>query len=465
MNVSAENKGLNRRSFLKGTTSAAGLFMLPNVSIAQSAGSANEKLNLAFVGVGGKGASSIVPLRNENIVALCDVDMANVEATVTHKWTPKIFGEVLEEIKSKGVKWYSDYRVMFEEMADKIDGVVISTPDHMHYPIAVSALNLGIHVYCEKPLVHTVEEARVIDALARKSGLVTQMGNQGHSNAGQRLAREWIQAGVIGDVREVISWTDRPIWPQGIAAPDHSKAIPVKPDSLHWDLWQGVAPRRAYDPSICPFNWRGMWDYGCGAVGDMACHIMDVAYWSLDLGMPTSVAATTTGFNDYSAPKSAAVTFEFPQRGKMPPVTYKWHEGGLIPPIPEGLDASVYDDKSGGTLIVGEHAYIYADTYGKVVRILPDAKFKELRPNLPPRSIPRIKGTHQKNWTDGIRGKLTPCSNFEYAAGLTEMALLGNVAMRAQRRIEYDANAMQITNIPEANQYLKKEYPDGWILS
>ncbi|MBK1878615.1 Gfo/Idh/MocA family protein [Pelagicoccus mobilis] len=460
-----EKSGINRRNFVKGATSAAGLFALPRFSIAKSKQSANGKLNIAFVGVGGKGASSIVPLRNENIVALCDVDMANVEATVTHPWTPKVFGEVLEEINSKGAKWYSDYRKMFEEMADKIDGVVISTPDHMHYPIARSALNLGIHVYCEKPLVHTVEEARWIDAAAKKSGLVTQMGNQGKSNAGQRLVYEWIQAGVIGDVKEIVSWTNRPIWPQGIKAPDHSKAIPVKPDSLDWDVWQGVAPRRAYDPSIHPFNWRGMWDYGCGAIGDMACHIMDVPYWALNLGMPTAISATTTAFNDYSSPSSAMVTFEFPRRGKLSPVTYRWYEGGLIPPIPEGLEASVYDDKGGGTIIYGEHAYIYSDTYGKVVRILPDAKFRAMKSNLPPRTLPRVKGTHQKNWTDGIRGELTPCSDFEYASGLTEMALLGNVAMRAQRRIEYDAKAMKITNVPEANQYLTKEYPDGWILS
>lgn len=459
--------GINRRSFVKGAASAAGLFAIPKFAIGKSqiTGSPNDKLNLAFVGVGGKGASSIVPLRNENIVALCDVDMANVERTVTHKWTPKIFGKVLEEINASGVKWYSDYRKMFEEMADKIDGVVISTPDHMHYPIARSALNLGIHVYCEKPLVHTVQEARWIDEAARKTGLVTQMGNQGHSNAGQRLAREWLQAGVIGEVKEIISWTNRPIWPQGIAAPDHSTMIPVKPSTLNWDVWQGVAPRRAYDPSIAPFNWRGLWDYGCGAVGDMACHIMDVAYWGLDLGMPRSVEATTTAFNEYSAPSSAVVSFEFPQRGKFAPVTYKWFEGGLLPPVPQGLDASIYKDKSGGTIIVGEDAYLYSDTYGKNVRIYPDAKFAELKSSLPPRSIPRIKGSHQKNWTDGIRGELTPCSNFEYAAGLTEMALLGNLAMRARRRIEYDAKSMRITNVPSANKYLSKEYPDGWILS
>lgn len=462
-----DQPGINRRNFVKGATSAAGLFAIPTFAIGKSKknGSPNEKLNIAFVGVGGKGASSIVPLRNENIVALCDVDMANVERTVTHKWTPDIFGEVLTEIKSNGVKWYNDYRKMFEEMADKIDGVVISTPDHMHYPIARSALNLGIHVYCEKPLVHTVQEARWIDEAARKSGLVTQMGNQGKSNAGQRLAREWLQAGVLGEVRDIISWTNRPIWPQGIEAPDHSKMIPVKPDTLNWDVWQGVAPRRAYDPSIAPFNWRGMWDYGCGAVGDMACHIMDTPYWGLDLGMPTAVEATSSGITDYSAPKSAMVTFEFPSRGKKPPITYKWYEGGLFPHVPKGLDPSIFADKSGGTIIIGSDAFLHADTYGKNIRIYPDAKFQELKPNLPDRTIPRVKGSHQKNWTDGIRGELTPCSNFEYASGLTEMALLGNLAIRAQRRIEYDAKAMKITNEPEANKYLSKEYPDGWILS
>lgn len=466
MNPKSITNSLSRRKFIAGSVASAGLFAIPRSLSGQSrtSRSPNDRLNLAFVGVGGKGMSSIVPLAEENLIGFCDVDDRSVERALSSKDGNSVFKDTIEKANAMGAKWYKDYRVMFEELGDKLDGVVISTPDHMHYPITQSALNLGLHVYCEKPLTHTVQEARWISAKAKEMKVVTQMGNQGHSNSGTRLVREWIQAGVIGPVREVHSWTNRPIWPQGIPGPDHSAAIPVVPQGLDWDLWQGVAERRAYDPAYLPFKWRGYWDFGCGAVGDMACHIMDAAYWALDLAQPTRIEATTTGLNAATMPDAGVVRYEFPARGSFEPLTYYWYEGGMRPPVPVGLDRDKILRRSNGTLIIGERATLLTDTYNAQVQIVPPEKFEELKPLLPPKTIPRVKGTHQKNWTDAIREGEMAVSDFEYAAQLTETALLGNVAMRAARPLEYDAKAMAFTNAPDANQYLTKEYRKGWIV-
>lgn len=463
--MSAMQSQFNRRDFLKGA--AAGMMILPSIVSGKSTHeiTPNNRLNLAFVGVGGKGASALRALGDETIIGFCDVDDRSITNARSREEWGADYSKILDDATAKGARWYRDYRVMFEELGDKLDGVVISTPDHMHFPITLSAMNLGIHVYCEKPLTHTVEEARRIGEKARSMNLSTQMGNQGHSNEGTRVVREWLQAGVIGSIREVHSWTDRPIWPQGMPGPDHSKYIPVIPKELDWDLWLGVAEERTYDPAYLPFKWRGFWDFGCGAIGDMACHIMDGAYWGLDLGMPTRIEATATPVNEFMAPRSAVVRFEFPARGKFDPLTYTWYEGGMLPPIPAGLDASVFADGSGGTLYIGEDAYILANSDSGSVRILPDERFQELKTSLPAKTLPRIKGEHEKNWTDGIRNGTTGSSNFEYAAGLTEMVLLGNVAMQARRPLDYDAGRMTFSNHPEADQYLAKAYRDGWILS
>lgn len=468
--MDTSHSGMNRRSFIKRTASVLPLAAVPSFAIGQTRSEipANERLNLAFVGVGGKGVTSIIPLKNENIIAFCDVDERRITAARGNPRNGEVFSEIIDSSVKAGAKWYKDYRKMFEELGDKIDGVVISTPDHMHYPVAMTALNMGIHVYCEKPLTHTVQEARWLDQAARKNKkLATQMGNQGHSNAGVRLVREWMEAGVIGTVRELHSWTNRPIWPQGIGLPDHSEFIPVVPRELDWKLWLGVAEDRPFDPAYVPFNWRGWWDFGCGAVGDMGCHIMDAAYYGLDLSMPVAVQAVTQKANPHTAPSAAVVKLEFAASNLHPKLNYFWYEGGLLPPIPKGIPLDFFEDRNhlNGSFFIGDDAVLYVDTYSGSIRIYPDEKFRELRPNLPPQTIPRVRGDHHKNWTDGIRGELIPCSNFEYAAGLTEMSLLGNLAMRAGTRIEYDSKAMKVTNLPEANKWLTKEYPKGWILS
>jgi predicted dehydrogenase len=460
---------LNRRAFIRtaaGVT-AAGTAAFPQFLLG-AAGSElkpGERLNLAFVGVGGKGSSSIMALSDHDIVGLCDVDERTVAAARTSRRGAAEFDAVLARAESRGARWYRDYRVMFEELGDKLDGVVISTPDHMHFPVTMSAINLGINVYCEKPLTHTVDESRRLAEAARRKGVVSQMGNQGHSNDGVRQAKEWIAAGAIGQVREVYSWTNRPIWPQGLDKPAHDEFIPVIPEGLDWDLWQGVAPERAYDPAYLPFSWRAWWDYGCGAVGDMACHVMDAAYFSLDLGLPASISALSTPVNEQSAPNASAITYEFPARGGLVPVTYHWLDGGLLPPAPAGISRTelLGPDKS-GTLFIGDDGFMITDTYTRTVRILPESRAAEVQANPPAQTIERVSGTHHDDWVRAIREGGSACSDFDYAAGLTEVGLLGNVAIRAGARIEYDARAMKVTNLPAANRFLSKEYPDEWFV-
>jgi len=459
------HKGWNRRGFLQGAVTGGMAAPVFGWS-AQPQLSPNERLKLGFVGVGGRGASSIMALSAHDIVALCDVDERTVAAARSERRGAAAFDEVLRKAESRGARWYTDYRHMLAEQGDALDGVVISTPDHMHFPIALSAINLGLHVYCEKPLTHTVEEARQLAAAAARAGVVTQMGNQGHSNDGVRVAREWLTAGLIGQVREVYSWTNRPVWPQGQGLPSHDEFIPVVPQTLDWRLWQGVAAPRAYDPGYLPFRWRAWWEYGCGAVGDMACHVMDAAFYGLELGLPVGIEAMATAVNEHSAPTASAITYRFPRRGKLPQVTYHWLDGGLLPPAPAGISQADFVGPEGsGTLFIGDEGYLVTDTYTRSVRILPDTRFAEVRDELPEPSLPRIEGTHHEDWIRAIRNGGQACSHFGYAAPLTEIGLLGNVAIRAQSPLLYDAGKMQIANLDSANQFLSKSYPDGWIVS
>jgi predicted dehydrogenase len=439
---------LTRRHFLRSTTLAgAAALAAPAVLRASPGGlSPNERLNIAIIGVGGRGRAALQGFAAENIVALCDVDATPLAAA--HEQHP-------------GAETFRDYRVMLARMDQRIDAVAIMTPDHMHYPMAVAALALGKHVFVEKPLTHTIAEARELARLAAASPrLATQMGNQGRANEGHRLLKEWIDAGVLGPVREVHSWTNRPIWPQGINAPDHSQMIPVCPPHLDWDLWLGVAAERPYDPAYAPFKWRGFWDFGTGALGDMGCHILDGAFHALDLRAPRHITATSAKENEISAPTASIITFDFPARGALPPLTLKWYDGGLKPPLPDDWPTG-RALPGNGTLIVGDHAKVLADTYYASVRIVPEDRMRELAPTLPPRSLPRVRGGHFAEWLDACRGGPACGSEFAYAAGLTELCLLSNLAVRAGRQLEWDAAAMQVTNFAAANQYLTKEYRPG----
>ena len=333
-------KNISRRSFLKtGAVAAAGLTIVPGSVLGKSFGytAPSDKLNIAGIGVGGMGRRNLANMNTENIVALCDVDWHYADKTF--KDYPK-------------AKRFKDWRVMFDEMGKSIDAIMVATPDHTHAGVTAHAITLGKHCYTQKPLTHSVYESRLLTKLAKKYKVATQMGNQGNSFDWCRQIAEWIQSGVIGDVYEVHCWTDRPIWPQGLMKPNDT---PKCPKTLDWDLWIGPAQKRPYNPVYTPWNWRGWWDFGTGALGDMACHIMDPLYWALDLKYPTSVIGSSTLSNLYSPPHAQIVTYTFPARPpkgnvKMPEVKVYWYDGGLMPPRPEELkDGQMMDTLNSGS--------------------------------------------------------------------------------------------------------------------
>lgn len=442
---------LTRRAFLKSASAAsAGALAFPHVMRAQETPQTpNNRLNVACIGVGGRGRDAVLGIKDENIVAFVDVD--DTRAAKTYEEFPD-------------VPRFRDYRKMLDQLGNQVDAVTISTPDHMHFPIAVAAMQLGKHVFVEKPLTHTIWEARQLAKLAGEKKVATQMGNQGHASEGIRRVKEWVDSGVLGEVREVHSWTDRPgeRWPQGgLNPPDHSKFIPVVPPTFDWDLWQGVAKARPFDPIYAPFNWRGFWDYGTGALGDMGCHLLDGVHWALQLDAPTHIDAIRALDNDITGPSASVITFKFPARGALPPLTLHWYDGGLIPPPPAGWDTS-RPLPPNGTVIVGSKATVFATLYYQSVRIIPETKMQELAPALPPKTIPRIEGGHFAEWIRACKGGPAAGSDFGIASRLTELCLLSNVAVRARVPIEWDAAAMKVTNVPEANQYLTKEYRSGF---
>ncbi len=439
---------MDRRTFLKTASLASAAVSLPNILRSQGAGaqSPGNKLNVACCGAGGRGYDAVQAMKGENLVALCDVD---------DERAAKAYGEL------PGVPHFRDFRVMLDKMGSKIDAVTVSTPDHMHFPIAMSALALGKHVFVEKPLTHTLAQTRQLAQAAREKKVATQMGNQGHAGEGARLLKEWVDAGVLGEVREVHSWTDRPIWPQGLNAPDHSKLMPVVQPTLSWDLWLGVAQAREYDPAYLPFAWRGFWDFGTGALGDVGCHIMDGAYWALGLTAPTSVEPVSAHGTAISGPNASIVRLNFPARGKMPPLQWTWYDGGLLPARPPELEeARKLQDN--GTLLIGSKATVVCEMYYDSIRIIPEAKMKEMAPGLPPKTIPRVAGGHFAEWIRACKGGTPAGSNFEYSSRLTESVLIGNVAIRANRRIEWDSASMKVTNPASANEFVTEQYRPGF---
>jgi len=403
--------------------------------------SPNEKLNLASIGAAGQGATDTDGCATENIVALCDVDANRLAA---------------RGAKYPNAKRYQDYRKMLEEMKE-IDGVIVSTPDHHHAFAAVMAMKLGKHVYCQKPMAHSIWEARLMRQVAAKQKVVTQMGNQGHSYDSTRRVVELVQAGVLGAVREVHVWTDRPIWPQGIVRPTTSAPVPAH---LDWEMWLGPAPARPYHPDYAPFKWRGWWDFGTGALGDMACHNADAAFWALKLDAPTSIEAQSSEVNNETCPKWSIIRYEFPARGSLPPVTLTWYDGGKKPSrdLVDGAELPL-----NGTILVGSKAKIaFRDWNPNGFRLLPEEQFKDFKG--PEETLPRApKGPYQE-WIAACKGGPMCQSNFEYAARLTETVLLGNVAVRAGKKLEWNAAKMKATNCPEADPYIHREYRKGWKL-
>ncbi len=405
--------------------------------------SPNDKLNVAAIGAGGKGGVDIGACAAENVVALCDVDWKRAAKTFA---------------RFPNARRYTDFRQMLDK--EKLDAVTISTADHTHAIAAMWAMQRGLAVYLQKPLTHNVMEARVLAEAARKYRVATQMGNQGHAGEGVRQICEIVRAGVIGPVREVHAWTNRPIWPQGL---EGLPAQDPRPETLDWDLFLGPAQARPYSAGYTPFKWRGFWDFGCGAFGDMACHILDPANWALELGHPTSVECVQQeGRTALYYPTKSIVKYEFPARGTMPPVTVTWYDGGHLPPRPEGVpEGQVLGDGANGSYFVGEKGILTAGTYGEKVRLLPDERMLDFK--FPEPTIARSPGPYQE-WLLACKGGKPPESNFAYAGPFTEWVLLGCIAQRVNGKLLWDGARMQFSNRPEANQFLMREPRKGWGL-
>ena len=424
------------------------------------------KIRLAQIGCGGKGFSDIRAHRaDEEVVALCDIDWEGTPAEMRNSDGQMVMGPPnVEKLMAEfpQAKRYTDFRKMLLEMDDQIDAVSISTPDHMHFLPAYMAIMLGKHVFVQKPLTQTIGEARELLRLARLNGVCTQMGNQGHAGEGIRLVKEWYEAGVLGEVREVNIWTDRPSWPQGMSVWPTPEPLPA---GLDWDCFLGRAPERDFSREIHPFKWRGYRDYGCGALGDMGCHLMDAAFWGLGLGAPSTVELKRIdGPGTISYPKSAIVEYQFPARGTQPPVKLTWHEGGLKPAKPAQLEASRELGK-GGQLIVGSKATVYdGNDYCNSPRLIPEELHRKLAPTFPPKTIPRVPGGKpHKEWTDAIRANNPAAagSNFEYAVPFTEMVCLGTMSILTGGKFSWDPVAME-TSSPAANQLIYPTYRRGW---
>jgi predicted dehydrogenase len=450
-------KVISRRKFLSNSALAAFSFhYIPSRLLGADAPS--NKLNIAGIGVGGMGGGNLRQCERENIVALCDVDSKYAGGTFK---------------RYAGAKVYKDYRVMFDKQKD-IDAVVIATPDHTHAVITMAAMERGKHVYCQKPLTHTVYEARKITEAARKYKVQTQMGNQGHSSEHIRLLKEWLTDGAIGDVTEVHAWTDRPvgghIW-SNFAVRARPKDTPPVPKTLDWDLWLGPVAYRPYHSEYHPLKWRAWLDFGTGALGDMGCHIIDPAFWGLDLGSPESIQATSTHWEEEVSsetfPRASIVRFKFPARGKRPPVKLTWYDGRLLPPIPDALEEGRKLPGS-GALIIGDNGCMLHGSHGAGgLRIIPETKMREYK--RPEKTIPRVKGgRHEGDWLRACKeGKDgTPASsNFDYGGSLTEMALLGMLAIRMKdQKLEWDSENLKFKNNDAANELLHIKYRDGWHL-
>jgi predicted dehydrogenase len=511
-----EKKTISRRSFVTtAAANAAALAIVPRHVLGRGFIPPSDTLNIAGIGVGGMGRANLINLASQNIVALCDVDwdyagkaferlsgdIEHLQARIDQPPPPgspeqSLAGvnpakaqRQLDNMKRLYIEhWpkatrHTDYREMLEKQKD-IDAVVVATPDHMHAPIALSAMDLGKHVYVQKPLTWSVSEARQLARRAKETKVATQMGNQGHSLDEARKAVEYVWAGAIGEVREVHVWTNRPLgyWPQGVPRPGAPSApletlkwngpgvnarlaaamageYPV-PETLAWDLFLGVGPNVKYHPIYHPFNWRGWVDWGVGAIGDMGAHLIDHSMWALDLGFPTSVETVSTPFNGASYPLATQTFYEFAARGAMSPVKLTWYDGGLLPKKPEELGEEELN-KAGGVLLVGSKGKLLHDTYGANPRLLPKSLHESF--GTPAQKLPRIAGEeHEMNWVAAAKGKAEASCPFEYAARLTETMLLGIVALRAGKKIEYDGANMRITNVAQANDYLQREYRQGW---
>jgi len=446
-----KENSVSRRSFIgSAATFAAGITILPsNVIAGLGHKPPSDKLNIAGIGVGGMGFTNLRNMETENIVALCDVDWDYAGKNAFKRWAQ--------------AKKFMDYREMFDQQKD-IDAVMIATADHTHALPAVLAMREGKHVYVQKPLTHSVYESRVLKETAERYGVATQMGNQGNSGEGIRQICEWIWAGTIGEVTHVDTWTNRPLWPQGLPTPSKSMRIPK---TLNWDLFVGPAKWREYNSAYHPWSWRGWWDFGTGALGDMGCHIIDPVFKALNLEYPTSVEATSSPFYPDSLPNDEIIRYDFPARDNlpkvaMPEVTVHWYDGGLMPPRPAELkNDEMMGDDGGGCIFYGTKGKIMCGTYAQNPTLLPTSKMQSF--TQPEKSIRRISnamsGGHEQDWIRACKedksSRLEASSNFNYSGPLNETVVLGVLAVRLQslgRKLLWDGPNMRFTNIASTDQ-------------
>lgn len=466
---------MNRRRFLQTSAAVgAGYFFTANAVSAQRAASGpNDKVRFAGIGVGGKGSSDIDHAGGlGEVVALCDIDESSLNG----------------KPKFSSAKKYFDFRKMLDEMGKDIDAVVVSTPDHTHAVAAIMAMKMKKHVYCQKPLTHTVFEARKMREVAKEMGVATQMGNQGSAASGLRRAVELIQSGIIGPVTEAHVWTNRPIWPQAPTITARPPEAPV-PANIHWDEFIGPAPFRPFAASggggrratYHPFNWRGWWDFGTGALGDMACHTANMAFRALKLAYPTSIVADATDVNPETYPSSAKVTFQFPARDEMPPVTFTWYEGKrdgkkVLPPdelVQKAISIDSNPKRKGrlvdsGSILVGAKGILYSpDDYGAEFFLYPAKDHEGVNKNKPEKLPSNNRGDQgqKAEWVEAMKGGAPAYSNFDFAAMLTETILLGNIAIRMNgQKLDWNGPDLKFTNNSKANEYIHYEYRKGWTL-
>jgi predicted dehydrogenase len=437
---------IHRRQFLRTAAGfGLGLQIVPRYVLGQGQTPPSEKLNIAGIGVGGQGGGVLDDLKTENIVALCDVDWG--KAAHTFKAFP-------------AAEQFKDYRVLLEKRKD-IEAVMIATPDHMHAPITLAALRAGKHVYVEKPMAHTIEEARIMTRVARETGLVTQMGNNGHAGEGLRQTREWIAAGAIGKVREVHAWSDRPgkWWKQPVERP--AETLPI-PKEMDWDLWLGAAPERPFHPVYHPTLWRGWFDFGTGALGDMAVHNIDPAFYALDLGAPVAAESQSSPLGKETYPAWQIITLEFACEGEHTPLKVRWYDGGKMPHKPDHVGDEM-DLSDNGIYFLGEKGTMVCGGWSGAPKLFP----ANLRASFeaPPKTLPRSPG-HRVEWIQACKAKKPEDARagFAYSGPFTEALLVGNLATRLQKRIEWDGATMRAKNAPEAEALIHKHYRHGYGL-
>ena len=468
---------LSRRKFLKSASAmslVAGAPMIVPRHVLGGAGFVppSEKLNIAIIGAGGRGRHLFEDLiknqiRDARVIAICDVvdrvDYSKFYYRSVAGRIPmlelidKYYAEAKAGGENAGVKAYVDYREMLEK-EKAIDAVMIATPDHTHAVISLAAIRLGKHVYCEKPLAHSLEEVRKVTEEARHYKVATQMGNQANSNEGIRQICEWVWDGAIGAVREAHAWSDTGGWATQYT--DRPTDTPPVPPGLNWDLWLGPAKARPYHSAYAPFNWRGWWDFGGGAVGDHCCHVVDPIFAALKLMHPLTIEASSAPVNKETVTNGAMITYTFPARGEMPPLKLTWYDTGLVPPVPEELKPG---EKLGpnGVLLVGDKGKLLAGGWSREPRLIPEERMNAYKQ--PPKTLRRVS-SHDRAWIDACKGGPAASSNFDYGGPLTNLALLGIVAIRSGEKLHWDGPNLRVTNSANAQEFVKANFRSGWTL-